>query len=36
MDRKILNSKREPVKAFEVRGDVLCGRNSEDNEFGTS
>lgn len=34
--RTILKSKREPVKIFEVGGDVLCGRSSEDGEFGTS
>lgn len=34
--RKIVKSKREPVKVFKVRGDVLCGRSSEDDEFGTS
>lgn len=34
--RKILNSKREAEKVFEVRGDVSCGRNCEYDEFGTS
>lgn len=34
--RKILYSKRKSLKVFKVRGDVLCGRNSEDDEFGSS